>query len=234
MYYPYYYGFDSTYILVIIGFFITLIASGYMNATFKKYQNIESKIGMTASEVAKRILMRNDLMDIPVGHVGGNLTDHYAPTRKQLNLSDTTYNSSSIASIGVAAHECGHAIQDNTNFLPLVLQISITPIVSFVSRMAIPLIIIGILLSMMNLAKLGVMAFFITFIYQIVTLPIEFDASKRAIVTLSEYQILDNEEIEGVKKVLHAAAFTYVAAAASTLLQLLRLIMIVNGGNRRR
>ena len=235
MYFPYYYyWYDPTYILIIIGFIITFISSAYMNITFKKYQRVRSKIGLSASEVAKRILYINNLLDVPVGHVPGNLTDHYAPTTKQLNLSDTTYDSTSIASIGVAAHECGHAIQDSTNFLPLVLQLSIRPIVSFASQLSIPLILIGILLSMVNLAKIGVIAFLITFLYQILTLPIEFDASRRAIITLEENQILNNEEIIGVKKVLTAAALTYVAAAATTLLQFLRLLIILSSGRGRR
>ena len=160
------------------------------------------------------------------------MTDHYAPTKKELNLSDTTYNSYSIASYGVAAHEVGHAIQDNTHFSLLSFQISIVPTLSFVSKAALPIFFVGILLSSFELMQLGIIAFSATLIYQLITLPIEFDASRRAIASLDSMNILDEDELYGAKKVLTAAALTYVAAAASTALQLLRFIMIANSRRR--
>ena len=217
---------DPTYVFVIIGVIITLIAQFYMQSTFSTYQSIRSRRGLTASEVASRIMSANGINNVSIGRVSGNLTDHYAPLKKELNLSDTTYNSYSIASVGVAAHEVGHAIQDASHYFPLVFQMSITPALSFVSSLSMPLIFIGLIFGWMGLFQLGIMAFSATLVYQIITLPIEFNASNRAIATLDELNILDEDELYGVRKVLTAAALTYVAAAASTALQLLRLIML--------
>lgn len=223
----YYYGmFDPTYVLVIIGVIITLLSQVYMQSTFNTYQSIRSRRGFSAYDVAMRIMSANGIDNVQIGRVSGNLTDHYAPTKKELNLSDTTYNSSSIASVGVAAHEVGHAIQDNRHYFPLVFQMSITPALSFISQISMPMIMIGLILGYMRLFELGIIAFSATLVYQIITLPIEFDASRRAIVTLSELNILDEDELYGVKKVLTAAALTYVAAAASTMLQLFRLVLL--------
>lgn len=222
---------DSTYMLVIIGIIITMMAQLYMQSTFSTYQAIGSRRGLTASEVAYKILYANNINNVSIGRVGGNLTDHYAPTKKVLNLSDTTYNSSSIASVGVAAHEVGHAIQDSRHYFPLVFQMSITPALRIVSQLSMPMIMIGLLFGFAQLFELGIIAFSATLVYQIITLPIEFNASHRAIVTLRELNIMDEDELYAVKKVLTAAALTYVAAAATTALQLLRLIML---SNRRR
>lgn len=218
--------FDSSYILVIIGVVLTMIAQFYMQNTFNTYQSIRSRKGFTAAEVAAKIMSANDINNVAIGRVAGNLTDHYAPTKKQLNLSDTTYSSNSIAAVGVAAHEVGHAIQDARHYFPLVFQMSITPALSFVSSLSMPMILIGLILGWMKLFEFGVIAFSATLIYQLITLPIEFNASHRALVTLDELNILDEDELYGVKKVLTAAALTYVAAAASTALQLLRLLML--------
>ena len=225
------YFYDSTYILVLIGLFITIIVQGYMTRTFNKYQRISANINLSAVEVAKKIMQSNGIYDVSIGRVYGNMTDHYAPLKKELNLSDSTVNSNSIASIGVAAHEVGHAIQDHEHFGLLVLQMAITPTLSFVSRLSFPVLFIGILLQSLDLIWLGIYAFSATFIYQILTLPIEFDASRRAINTLRDLSILDENELYGAKKVLTAAAFTYVAAAATTALQLLRFLLIF--GRRR-
>ena len=225
------YFYDSTYILVLIGLFITIIVQGYMTSTFNKYQRISANINLSAVEVAKKIMQSNGIYDVSIGRVYGNMTDHYAPLKKELNLSDSTVNSNSIASIGVAAHEVGHAIQDHEHFGLLVLQMAITPTLSFVSRLSFPVLFIGILLQSLDLIWLGIYAFSATFIYQILTLPIEFDASRRAINTLRDLSILDENELYGAKKVLTAAAFTYVAAAATTALQLLRFLLIF--GRRR-
>ena len=218
--------YDASYFLVFIGIIITMISQFYMQNTFNTYQTIRTRKGLTAYEVASRILSANNIDNVSIGRVSGNLTDHYAPLKKVLNLSDTTYNSNSIASVGVAAHEVGHAIQDSRHYFPLVFQMSITPALSFISSLSMPMIMIGLILGYARLFELGIFAFSATLIYQLITLPIEFNASHRAIVTLDEMNILDEDELYGVRKVLTAAALTYVSAAASTALQLLRLLML--------
>ena len=227
------YFYDPTYILVIIGVVLTLIVQAYLTSTFSKYEKIASRSGLTASEACRKILDSNGINYVHIGHVAGNLTDHYAPTKKELNLSDTTFSSRSIASIGVAAHEAGHAIQDHQNMFLLNFQMSIVPVVNFASSLSLPVIIIGIILGMANLANIGVILFSATLFYQIVTLPIEFNASNNAIVTLRETGLMDEAELAGVKKVLTAAALTYVAAAASTALQLLRFVILINNSRSR-
>ena len=227
------YGFDWTYILVILGAVLTMAVQAYMSATFSKYQQVESKSGLDASHAAVMILAGSGINNVKIGRVAGNLTDHYAPTKKELNLSDTTYNSRSIASIGVAAHECGHAIQDFQKDVLLNFQMSIVPVVNFAQTLAMPILIIGLLLGMLGLAKIGVYLFCATLGYQLLTLPIEFGASNNAIQVLRSQGIMDESEIYGVKKVLTAAALTYVAAAASTFLQLLRFILILNSNRSR-
>lgn len=224
--------YDSTYVLVIIGLILTMIVQFYMQSTFNKYQKVGSKIGITARDAAARIMGANSIDDVQIGMVQGNLTDHYAPTKKELNLSETTYNSTSIASIGVAAHEVGHAIQDHTGMALLKLQMRFVPVVNICSVLSMPIILIGIFLGAIGLARLGVYLFGATLAYQVVTLPIEFNASNNAIKTLRSLNIMDEEELRGVKKVLTAAALTYVAAVANTALQMLRLLMLTN--NRRR
>ena len=227
------YFYDPTYILVIIGVVLTLIVQAYLTSTFSKYEKIASRSGLTASEACRKILDSNGINYVQIGHVAGNLTDHYAPTKKELNLSDTTYNSRSIASIGVAAHEAGHAIQDHRNMFLLNFQMTMVPVVNFASSLSLPIIIVGIILGMANLANIGVILFSATLLYQIVTLPIEFNASSNAITTLRETGLMDEAELAGVKKVLTAAALTYVAAVASTALQLLRFVILINGSRRR-
>lgn len=230
MYFPYYY--DPTYFLVIIGVIITFIVQAYMTSTFAKFQRVESKSGLTASEACRIILDSNGINYVNIGHVAGNLTDHYAPTKKELNLSDTTYNSRSIAAIGVAAHEAGHALQDHKAMFLLRLQLHLVPVVNFVSRLSIPIIIVGIVLGMFNLVKIGIILFAVTLLYQLITLPIEFNASYNAIITLRETKLMDEPELDGVKKVLTAAALTYVAAAADTVLQILRFVLIAKRTRR--
>ena len=225
--------YDPTYFLVIIGLILTMIVQGYMTSTFNKYQNVMSKSGLTAYDACKIILEANGINNVRVGHVAGNLTDHYAPTKKELNLSDTTYSSRSIASIGVAAHEAGHAIQDHKKMALLNFQMSMVPVVNFASSLSIPVIIIGIILGIAQLSTLGVILFSATLFYQLVTLPIEFNASDNAIKTLRANRLMDEAELEGVKKVLTAAALTYVAAAANTALQLLRFILLTSSSRRR-
>ncbi len=224
--------YDPTYFLVIIAIVLTSAVQMYMTSTFSKYENVISKSGLTASKAASMILSSSGIDNVRIGRVAGNLTDHYAPLKKELNLSDTTYDSRSIASIGVAAHECGHALQDNRKMFLLNLQMSIVPVVNFASKLSIPMIFIGIILGMLNLANIGIYLFGATLVYQLLTLPIEFDASNSAIKVLRSYNMMDESELYGVKKVLTAAALTYVAAAASTILQLLRFVILVNGSRR--
>ena len=224
--------YDPTYFLVIIAIVLTSAVQMYMTSTFSKYENVISKSGLTASKAASMILSSSGIDNVRIGRVAGNLTDHYAPLKKELNLSDTIYDSRSIASIGVAAHECGHALQDHRKMFLLNLQMSIVPVVNFASKLSIPMIFIGIILGMLNLANIGIYLFGATLVYQLLTLPIEFDASNSAIKVLRSYNMMDESELYGVKKVLTAAALTYVAAAASTILQLLRFVILVNGSRR--
>ncbi len=233
----YYYPmlFDPTYLLVIISVILCLAASGKMNATFRKYSGIRSHSGMTGRQTAERILRQAGIHDVQVTHISGNLTDHYDPRTKTLRLSDTVYNATSVAALGVAAHECGHAIQHATGYVPLKIRGALVPAANFGSSISWPLIIIGLFLngeSSSLLINLGILAFSLSVLFQIVTLPVEFNASGRAVRILDETGILYGEEVEGTKKVLHAAALTYVAGAASAILQLFR-ILLLTGGRRR-
>jgi len=231
MLYPYY--FDPTYVLVLIGVVLSLAASAKVRSTFDKYSRVRSVSGMTGAEAAQRILQRAGIFDVQIEHVSGHLTDHYDPRRKVLRLSDPVYGSNSIAAIGVAAHECGHAIQHQTSYVPLMFRNSLVPIVNFGAAIAWPLILIGLLLAgSQTLINLGIILFSMAVLFQLVTLPVEFNASKRAIKRLGEAGILYGDELNYSKKVLNAAALTYVAAAATSILQLLRLIILF-GGRRR-
>ena len=221
-----YYGIDSTYLLVIISVVITMAVQIYMQSTFNKYKSVMSRSGLTAREAAIKIMQANGINDVQIGRVNGDLTDHYIPSKKQLNLSDTTYNSSSIAAIGVAAHEVGHAIQDHTRYAPLYLQMITVPIVNICSGLSMPVILIGAILGIFGFIKIGLILFSVTLIYQIINLPVEFNASNNAVRTLRENNMMDESEIYVVKKVLFAAGLTYVAAAASTALTLLRFVLI--------
>ena len=232
MYYPMY--FDSTYMLVLIGVIICMVASAKMNATFNRYARVRSRSGLTGREAAERILYSAGIRDVRVEHVPGNLTDHYDPRRKVLRLSDATYNSNSVAAIGVAAHECGHAIQHETGYVPLAVRGSLVPIANFGSSIAWPLILIGLFMnSGMSalLLNLGILAFSLAVLFQIVTLPVEFNASGRAVKILGSTGILYEDEVKDTKKVLKAAALTYVAGAASAILQLLRIVLLANRRN---
>lgn len=226
-----YYGFDWTYLMVLAGAVLSLIASAKVNSTFQKYARVRSMSGMTGAQVARRILDRNGLTDIPVEHVSGNLSDHYDPTRKVLRLSDSTYNSPSVAAIGVAAHECGHAIQHKVGYGPLKLRTMIVPAANVGSRLGMPIILLGLFFGGGGsfLVNLGIWVFSLAVLFQIVTLPVEFNASDRALVMLEDYGVLGQDEKRKAKSVLSAAAMTYVAAAASSILQLLRLIILFGG-----
>ncbi|KAI4439264.1 zinc metallopeptidase [Schaedlerella arabinosiphila] len=230
----FYLGYDSTYILVLIGVALCLLASSRVNSVFRRYSSVRSRSGMTGREAAEKILRANGIYDVTVRHIPGNLTDHYDPRNKTLGLSDATYGSASVAAIGVAAHECGHAVQHATGYAPLKFRGALVPVANFGSAIAWPLILIGLVInsnSALLFIDLGILLFSAAVLFQIVTLPVEFNASNRAVNALEKSGMLYPEEIRQTKAVLGAAALTYVASAASAVLQLLRLIII--GGRRR-
>ena len=233
-----FYGFywDPTYWLVVIGAVICLLASALVRSTFNKYSRYRSHSGMTGAQAAERILHSAGIYDVQIRRVSGSLTDHYNPANKTLNLSDSVFASSSVAAVGVAAHECGHAIQHQRHYVPLTLRSAIVPAANFGSALAWPLILIGLLFSSQTgsfLITLGIVCFSFAVLFQLVTLPVEFNASARAVRILGETGILGQDELKYTRTVLGAAALTYVASAASAILQLLRLI-ILTGGRRDR
>lgn len=230
-----YYYYDWTYILVVIGAVICIAASARVKNVFSRYSRIQSHSGLTGREAAERILHRNGIYDVQVIHIGGNLTDHYNPGNKTLGLSDTVYNSTSVAAIGVAAHECGHAVQHARGYVPLAIRGSLVPVANIGSTAAWPLILIGLFMNGQTaifFINLGILLFSAAVLFQIVTLPVEFNASGRAVKVLESSGMLYPDEVDSVKKVLGAAALTYVASAASMILQLLRLVII--GGRKRK
>ncbi len=231
--YGYYYGLDWTYILVLIGALLCLAASGLVKGTFSKYSQYRSMSGMTGAEAATRILHAAGIQDVRVQHISGNLTDHYNPTDKTLSLSDSVYGSTSVAAVGVAAHEVGHAIQHHKGYAPLHIRSALVPVANFGSTIAWPLILIGLLFTRGSmLISLGIMCFSLAVLFQLVTLPVEINASRRAVKMLETTGILGAQELTMTRKVLGAAALTYVASAASSILQLLRLVILF-GGRRR-
>lgn len=230
--YPMGFFFDPTFILVIIGMVLSMAASGYINSTFRKYDQVLSKKHVTGTQAAQYILQSQGIHNVGVQGIAGDLTDNYNSHNKMLSLSQATAQSTSVAAISVAAHECGHAVQDAKNYFPLRLRVSIVPLANIGSTLSIPLILIGVLLRGQFLINLGLIAFSLAFIFQLVTLPVEFDASRRALKILAEGGLLDEEELPMARKVLTAAALTYVAATVSTLLQLLRLFILFGNNNR--
>ena len=231
---PFYFGIDPTYILVIIGIAISGAASAYVNSTFRKYDQVRSSKHVTGTLAAQYILQKEQINDVGVQQIAGDLTDNYNSGNKMLSLSEATAQSTSVAAIGVAAHECGHAVQDHTNYVPLRLRAAIVPVANIGSTISFPLILIGVLFSWnQTLINIGILAFSLALIFQLVTLPVEFNASRRALSILSEGGLLTEEEVPMARKVLFAAALTYVAAALSTFLQLLRLVILFGGNNRR-
>ncbi|WP_066717856.1 zinc metallopeptidase [Clostridium sp. Marseille-P299] len=233
LYYGYPFMFDPTYMLVILGAVICLIASAKMRSTYAKYQRVRSLSGLTGAQAAERVLRNAGIYDVSIQRVSGNLTDHYDPRTKTLRLSDSVYNDSSVAAIGVAAHECGHAIQHNLGYAPLKLRGALVPVANIGANLAWPMIIIGVIIGWVQpLITLGIVLFSLAVLFQLVTLPVEFDASRRAVRVLGDTGILYGDEISHTKKVLTAAALTYVAGAASSILQLLRLILLFGNRNR--
>ena len=233
MYYPYGYYFDGTYILIIIGAIITLIASSKMNSTFRRYSRVRCHCGLTGSQAAERILNQAGIYDVSVERVSGSLTDHYDPKSKVLRLSDATYGSDSISAIGVAAHECGHAIQHQKGYVPLTIRGALVPIVNIGSNLSWVFIIAGVFMSMnQTLIHVGIILFSLAVLFQVVTLPVEFNASSRALRVLGNTGIMYEDEVHQARKVLSAAALTYVAGAAAALLSLPRLILLFGGNDR--
>lgn len=233
MFYPMY--FDPTYFLVLIGVVLSLLASGRVKSTFSRYSQVRNSRGLTGAQAAEQVLHTAGIYDVRIEHVRGNLTDHYDPRSKVLRLSDSVYGQTSVAAVGVAAHECGHAIQHAKGYGPLKLRSTLVPVANFGSKLAWPLIIFGLFISGESsriLINAGIIAFLGAVLFQLITLPVEFNASNRAIRMIADSGMMYGEEIKGAKKVLGAAALTYVASAATAILQLLR-ILILTGGRRR-
>ena len=230
-----YYYWDPTYILVVIGAEICMIASARVKGTFNKYSQLRSMSGMNGAQVAQRVLQAAGIYDAQVRHVSGSLTDHYDPRTKTVNLSDPVYNATSVAALGVAAHECGHAIQHAKSYAPLSIRSALVPIANFGSMLAWPVILIGLLFNTRSsglIIDIGILLFSAAVLFQLVTLPVEFDASRRALVMLRTQGILADDELRYTRRVLKSAALTYVASAAAAILQLLRIILITNGRRR--
>ena len=230
-----YYYWDPTYILVVIGAVICMIASARVKGTFNKYSQLRSMSGMNGAQVAQRVLQAAGIYDVQVRHVSGSLTDHYDPRTKTVNLSDPVYNATSVAALGVAAHECGHAIQHAKSYAPLSIRSALVPIANFGSMLAWPVILIGLLFNTRSsglIIDIGILLFSAAVLFQLVTLPVEFDASRRALVMLRTQGILADDELKYTRRVLKSAALTYVASAAGALFQLLRIILITNGRRR--
>ena len=233
-YYGYGYYLDPTYVLVLIGALLCLFAQAKISITYSRYAKYRSRSGLTGAQAAQRILEMSGIYDVRIERVGGKLTDHYDPSAKVLRLSESTYDSPSVAAIGVAAHECGHAVQHQKDYGLLKLRSALVPAANLGSQAGIPLIILGAILGMNQvLIQIGIWVFALAVLFQIVTLPVEFDASRRALAMLDGYGLMEKDETGGCRKVLRAAAFTYVAAAATSVLQLLRLVMLFGGGKRR-
>jgi Zn-dependent membrane protease YugP len=228
----YYYGIDWTYLLILAAFVFTLIVQGVMRGTFRKYSRIRSGSGMTGAQVAQQILASEGLYGVQVLQVSGDLTDHYDPRNKTVSLSQTVYGSSSLAAQGVAAHECGHAIQDAKGYAPLGIRSALVPVANFGSSAAWPLFFIGLIFQLPVIMKIGIFLFLFALLFQLVTLPVEFNASHRAMKKLKGMNLMSREELGGARSVLSAAAMTYVAAAATSLMYLLRMLILSGAGRR--
>ncbi len=230
--YPFMYYFDPIYILVIIGAIICAIASARVHITYSRYERVSNRRGVTAEQVADMILRSAGIMDVRIMHVNGNLTDNYNPSNRTLNLSDAVMGKTSVAAIGVAAHECGHAIQDQQNYGPLRLRAISVPLANIGSYLSWPILILGVILGSPKLANIGIIVFLFVIAFELITLPVEFNASHRALKILSESQILERDEVKKARSVLAAAAMTYVAALFSAFLQLFRMILIAGSADR--
>ena len=231
-YYGYYY-YDPTYMLIVISALISLFAQFLVNSRFSKYSRVRSRSGMTGAQAAERILQSQGIYDVAIQRVSGKLTDHYNPRNKTLNLSDAVYASTSVAAVGVAAHECGHAIQHARGYAPLSFRSALVPVANIGSQLSWLFIILGIFFGGSHtMIMIGILMFSAAVLFQLVTLPVEFNASGRALKLLSETVILQKDEVSDTRKVLSAAALTYVAAATTAVLQLLRLLRLFGGNDR--
>ena len=231
------YGFfwDPTYFLVLIGVIICSIASAKVRSTYNRYNRVRSSSGMTGAQAAERILRAAGITDVSIRHVSGSLSDHYDPRTKTVNLSDTVYGSQSVAAIGVAAHECGHVMQHAHGYFPLTFRSALVPVANIGSTLAWPLILIGLFFSGKSSSlfiQFGILLFSLAVLFQLVTLPVEFNASRRALASVEQLGLLSSDEIPKTRRVLSAAALTYVASAAAAILQLLRLILLFGGRDR--
>lgn len=233
---------DWTYTLVVIGALLCTWASSHVNSTYAKYAGVRSAVGMTGAQAAERILQNAGIRDVQIQHISGELTDHYDPSGKVLRLSDAVYDSRSVAAISVAAHECGHALQHKEGYVPLKLRSMLVPAANIGAKLGLPLVLLGLVLGFgietsggwyFSLAQIGVIMFSLAVLFQLVTLPVEFNASARALKMMQNYGITREDELDDCKHVLGAAALTYVAAAASSLLQLLRLVLLSNRRKRK-
>ncbi len=229
--YGYYGFFDPTIVLVAIGVLLSLAASARVNSTYARFSRVRSMTGMTGAQAARELLRSQGIYDVEIRRVAGNLTDHYDPRTKTVNLSESVYDSASVAAIGVAAHECGHAMQDSESYAPLKIRGAIVPVVNISAQLSWPIIILGVFLGGFgsSMVSLGILMFSLSVLFQLVTLPVEFNASSRAVRLLDSMGILRGEEVGYTRQVLGAAALTYVAAAAGSILQLLRLVILFGG-----
>ena len=238
--YPYYYGFDWTYLVIILPcMLLSLWASARVNSTFKRYSTQYSSRRLTGADAARRVLNSHGVHNVRIERISGNLTDHFDPKTNVIRLSDSVYDNTSTAAIGVACHEAGHAVQYAQNYGPIKLRSAIVPVTNLGSKLAMPLILLGILLSFLGnfsytLVYVGIACFSLSVVFQLITLPVEFNASRRALRAIEDGQILTDEELKGARKTLSAAAMTYVAATAVAMAQLLRLLILFGGRGRRR
>lgn len=238
--YGYRYGFDMSYIILVLPcILLSLWASANVNSTFKRYSKQYSSRNLTGADAALRVLYAHGVRNVRIERISGNLTDHYDPSSNVIRLSDSVYASTSTAAIGVACHEAGHACQYAEGYVPIKLRAAVIPLTNFGSRLAMPLIMVGILLGALGsigtmFVYLGIACFGLSLVFQLITLPVEFDASRRAMAAIEQSGLLTDDEQSGARKTLKAAALTYVAATAVALAQLMRLLMMFSGGNRRR
>lgn len=224
--------FDPTYLIIVPALIFALFAQSYLKSSYSKYSEVHNRRRYTAAEVARQILDDNNLSNVSIEHINGNLTDHYDPRSNVVRLSDSVYNSTSVAAIGVAAHEVGHAVQHAQGYFPITIRNAVVPIVNIGSNLAMPLFLFGLIFSFQPLLTIGIFLYSFAVFFQVITLPVEINASRRALRTLGDYNILESDELPGAKKVLTAAAMTYVAGMLTALLSLLRLILIKNRNSR--
>lgn len=224
--------FDPTMLLALLGLVLTMIASAGVNSAFAKYNRVRCSAGLTGAQAAQKVLNLCGIYDVQIRRVSGKLTDHYDPRNKTLNLSESTHDSTSVAAVCVAAHECGHAVQDQKHYSPLVLRSSLVPAANFGSQLSWPIFLAGLILSLQPVMMLGIILFALAVLFQLVTVPVELNASARALKVLESSGMLTEEEMPGARKVLRAAALTYLAALASSALQLLRLILLARRNDR--